>query len=154
MWDRLRKFQEHALFHQLRDVRSLGLIGFGIVVILVSWSGVKTIQANYKLEQQISKLRQQNTVQKLQNENQKLRNEYYKTPQYLELAARQNFGLALPGEKELLVPKDVAMSYVSGVQSADKTAAAEKSESDKRLPFYQRNLQAWVNFFLHRSSDS
>jgi len=154
MWDFIRKYQNHPMFHQLRDVRSLGLIGFGVVVLLISWSGVKTIQANYKLEQQISSLQQQNAVQQLQNENQKLRNEYYKTPQYLELAARQNFGLAMPGETELLVPKDVALSYVKGVESADKTDAAEPSEAGRKLPFYQRNLQAWMNFFLHRDNEA
>lgn len=151
MLDKIQKYQNHPLVHQLRDVRSLGLIAFAVIVLLVSWSGVKTIQTNYQLERQIAEMKQQNDIRRLENNNQKLRNDYYKTPQYLELAARKNFGLAMPGEKILLVPKSVAMSYVSGVAPADKVAAAEPSEATKKLPFYQRNLQAWVNFFLHRT---
>jgi hypothetical protein len=52
----------------------------------------------------------------LQNENDDLKNAYYKSPQYLELSARQNFGLAAPGEKELLVPKAVALAHVPAFQ--------------------------------------
>ena len=143
-----------AKVRQFLDVQSLGLIVFAVIALLVSWSGVKAIQSNYKLEQQISQLRQENELQELQNNNQKLKNQYYNTPQYLELAARQNFGLAMPSEKELIVPKDVAMSHVKGVQPADAPAAAVVSEANRKQPFYQRNMQAWMNFFLHRGSGS
>lgn len=153
MFDKLQKYQNHPILHQLRDVRSLGLIAFAVIVLLVSWSGVKTIQTNYFLERQIAELKQQNNIQQLENNNQKLRNEYYKTSQYLELAARKNFGLAAPGEKILLVPKSVAMSYVKDVIPAEQSAAAAPSEASKKLPFYQQNMQAWINFFLHRSSE-
>ncbi|HEX8182833.1 MAG TPA: septum formation initiator family protein [Candidatus Saccharimonadales bacterium] len=147
-----KKYSNHALLSQLRDVQSLGLIVFTVIVLLVSWSGVKAIQSNYKLEQQIARLQQESDLQRLQNSNQKLKNQYYNTPQYLELAARQNFGLALPGEKELIVPKKVAMARVSGVQVASSTAATQPGSeaADKKQPFYQRNIQAWMNFFLHR----
>jgi cell division protein FtsB len=140
-----------SFVRNFRDVRSLGLIVFAAIVLLVSWSGVKAIQSNYKLEQQISQLRQENDVQQLQNNNQKLKNQYYGTSQYLELAARQNFGLAAPGEKELIVPKDVAMAHVRGVAVA---TAAQASEAPKKQPFYQRNIQTWLNFFLRRDTAS
>jgi cell division protein FtsB len=129
---------------QLRDVRFAGQVLFAVVVILVSWSGVKAIDANYLLQKQIVALQQQSDVQQLENDNMKLQNDYYKSDQYLELSARQNSGLAAPGERELIVPKDVALSY---------TVAEPKPtvpHSSAKLPTYQRNLQAWVNFFLHR----
>ncbi len=141
----------YPFLRNFRDVRSLGLIVFAVIVLLVSWSGVKAIQSNYKLEQQISRLRQENDVQQLQNNNQKLKNQYYGTSQYLELAARQNFGLAAPGEKELIVPKSVAMAHVQGIAV---TAVTQTSEAPKKQPFYQRNVQTWLNFFLHRDTAS
>jgi hypothetical protein len=127
---------------------------FAVLVLLVSWSGVKAIQTNYKLEQQISQLNQENALRKLENSNQKLKNEYYNTPQYLELAARQNFGLAQPGEKVLLVPKAVAMAQVSGQQAITPDSVVRTSEARGRQPFYQRNIQAWIDFFLRRQSDA
>ncbi|HVU59355.1 MAG TPA: septum formation initiator family protein [Candidatus Saccharimonadales bacterium] len=129
---------------RLGDVRFAGQIVFVIIVLLVSWSGIKAIDANYSLQKQITALQQQNTVQELENNNLKLQNEYYDSDQYLELSARQNFGLAAPGETELLVPKSVAMSYTVPEPKQAAPAAAATT------PAYLRNLQAWLNFFLHR----
>ena len=101
----------YAYVNRLRDVRFAGQVLFVIVVLLVSWSGVKAINTNYSLQKQISTLQQQNAIQALENNNLKLQNQYYNSNQYLELSARQNFGLAAPGETELVVPQNVALSY-------------------------------------------
>ncbi|MCA9325180.1 cell division protein FtsL [Candidatus Saccharibacteria bacterium] len=133
--------------YELRDIRVAGLVVFGVVVLLISWSGVKSIETNYHLQQEISRLQQENDVAELENSNAKLENEYLQTKQYLELAARQNFGLALPGEKELIVPKEVALKYTV----RPPKAASEVKQATDKLPTYQKNLQAWVDFFLHRT---
>ena len=132
---------------ELQDVRVLGMVVFAIVVLLVSWSSIKAIETNYKLQRQISAIEQQNDLKRLENSNTRLQNEYYKTDQYLELSARQNFGLAKPGETELIVPKEIAYSH------SVPTAKAAPSQAAGAQPFWQKNLQAWVNFFLHRQSD-
>jgi len=132
----------------LNDTKNLGLIAFGVIALLVSWSGVNSIQANYELQKQISELSQQNTVAELENTNLKLRNEYLKTDQYLELAARRQFGKAAPGETVANVPKKVALANtVEPKNLAVKVATTEESK-----PFYLKNLQAWVDFFLHRDA--
>ncbi|HSX16310.1 MAG TPA: septum formation initiator family protein [Candidatus Saccharimonadales bacterium] len=131
----------------LRDIRNVGLLVFTIIVLLISWSGVKSIQTNYGLQKQIARLSQENQLQTLKNNNQALQNDYFKAPQYLEVSARQNLGLAAPGETELLVPKSVALAHT--VKQPD----AEKVDSQvPEQPFYQRNFQAWMDFFLHRGS--
>ncbi len=133
---------------RLNDVRFIGQVIFVIIVLLISWSGVKSIQTNYNLQKQITALRQQNSLQQLQDENQKLQNQYYQTNQYLELSARQNLGLAASGEKELLVPSQVALSYTVDLPSLDKlsTSAPKKSA-------IQSNFQSWIDFFLHRPNN-
>jgi cell division protein FtsB len=133
-----------AYLWRFRDVRLAGQVLFAVVVVLVSWSGVKAIDANYVLQKQIAAQQQQNEIQQLENSNLKLQNDYYNSNQYLELSARQNFGLAAAGEKELIVPKAVALAYTVPEPKPLAPPAAVK------LPFYERNLQAWVNFFLHR----
>jgi cell division protein FtsB len=134
----------YAYVNQLRDVRFAGQVIFVVIVLLVSWSGVKAIDANYSLEKQISVLQQQSAVQQLENNNLKLQNQYYNSNQYLELSARQNFGLAAPGETELVVPQNVALSYTV----PEPQAPASKPIASSSL--FERNLKAWVNFFLHR----
>jgi len=130
---------------RLRDLRFAGLMVFVVIVLLISWSGVKVIQTNYQLQKQIAQLQQENGVQQLKDDNLKLQNEYYNTNQYLELSARQNFGLGAPGEKELVVPQNVALAH-----SIDLSTAASETVATNKLPFYEQNLQAWLNFFRHQ----
>lgn len=134
---------------RLTDVGFLGQVLFVILVLLISWSGIKTIQTNYGLQKQITALNQRNSLQKLQNDNLALKNQYYNSNQYLELSARQNFGLAAAGEKEILVPENVAMAYTANLPSPVKPVEAKVKQ-----PAYQRNFEAWVNFFMHRQNTS
>ena len=134
----------YAYVNRLRDTRFAGQVLFVVIVLLVSWSGVKAINSNYSLEKQISTLQQQHAIQVLEDNNLKLQNQYYNSNQYLELSARQNFGLAAPGETELIVPQNVALSYTA----PEPTTPSLKPAS--QLPFYERNFKARIDFFLHR----
>ena len=110
------------------------------------------MQSNYELQKKISKLQQENTVLYLENGNTYLQNQYYKTDQYLELSARQNLGLAAPGEQVLLVPRDVALRYVD--PSLDKTAVYVKDVAQDKRPKYVKNLESWRDFLLGRNVSS
>jgi hypothetical protein len=105
------------------------------------------VQTNYELQKKIATLRQQSDILRLQNETTFLGNKYLQTDQYLELAARQNFGLAAPGEKVLLVPENVAMKYVN--KSLIHSPSAATGLADNR-PRYVKNLEAWRDFLLGR----
>lgn len=140
------KFMSYA--RRISDVGFVGQLVFVIIVLLTSWSGIKTIQTNYGLQKQITALNQQNDLQKLENDNLALKNEYYKSSQYLELAARQNFSLAVPGEKEVIVPESVALVYTIDLPKIDTKADDAKAAP----PAYQRNFESWRDFFLHRQS--
>ena len=132
----------------LRDVRNVGMLAFVVLVIIVSYSGARAVQTNYSLQKQVYELSKANEVSRLTNANLELTNKYYETSQYLEVTARQNLGLAAPGETELLVPKAVALAHTVAMPDDEK-----KVEVEKVLPFWQRNFREWVNFFLHRSTD-
>jgi cell division protein FtsB len=143
----LDKAQEFVA--RLGDVRFAGQIVFVIIVLLISWSGIKSIQTNYQLQKQISGLKQRNDVQKLENNNLALQNDYFKSSQYLELSARQNFGLAQPGEKEIIVPQNVALAY-----TVDLPSDTQNQKASDQQPAYQKHFQAWVDFFLHRTNNN
>ena len=148
MLDKIKNHLNGGKLHFLKDTQNLGLIAFGVIAILVSWSGVKSIQTNYELQKQISEISQQNAVAELENTNLKLRNEYLKTDQYLELAARRQFGKAAPGETVIVVPEKVALANT--VEPKKSLPKVETTEEKK--PLYLKNLQAWINFFLHRET--
>ena len=146
MIEKIKSLAKNPSFKQFQDVRVIGLAVFGVLALLVSWSTISAIQTNYELQKQIADLQQENKVTELANTNQGLTNAYYDTNQFLELAARRQFGKAAPGEKLLLVPKEVALSKtVDTKQTSGETDTAPAHRSD-----YQRNFQAWMNFFLNR----
>ena len=122
MQDKLRQYQELAwqFAQRFQDVKFAGVMLFVLIVLLISWSGVKAIQTNYDLQKQIAAAQQQNQLQALTNTNLQLENQYYNTDTYLDLSARQNFGLAAPGEKEILVPKQVADTYTTALPAATR----------------------------------
>jgi cell division protein FtsB len=152
MTPEMKKIWNSKRARQLFDIRNIGLYVFGIVVLAITWSGVNTVQNNYELQKSISEIKQQNTVLDLQNENIDLQNKYLQTDQYLELAARQNLGLAAPGETVLLVPKATAMKYVdSSLGPAIKTDIS--TSSDKRSKF-AKNVEDWRDFLLGRKLSS
>jgi len=106
------------------------------------------LQTNYSLQKQISLLKQQDDVQQLQNINQQLQNQYYGTNQYLNITARQEFGLGAPGETELIVPKTVALAHLAPIG----TTTTSSSTINNNQPTYQKNFQAWIDFILHRQN--
>ncbi|HSX43568.1 MAG TPA: hypothetical protein VLF59_05810 [Candidatus Saccharimonadales bacterium] len=129
----------------LRDVRNVGVLVFTVILLLITWSGIKAIQTNYGLEKQISRLQQENEVGVLDNANLSLQNQYFLSDQYKEVTARENLGLGMAGETELLVPTSTALSHTV----RPKGAVASKSSVPEQA-FWQHNFQEWVDFFLHR----
>jgi cell division protein FtsB len=150
MQQKLKQYEQRVIVFvkQLHDVKFAGMVLFLVIVLLISWSGVKAIQTNYQLQKQISLLGQQNRVQQLTNNNLALENQYYNTDTYLDLSARLNFGLAAPGEKEIVVPSSVALTYTVPIPKM----ATQVDTPTTEQPSSQRNFEAWVNFFLHRQN--
>jgi cell division protein FtsB len=148
MFEQIKNTLNSKHAKQLLDVRNIALYIFGLVVLAIAWSGAKTVQNNYELQKQVSSLKQQNQVLALLNANTYLQNQFYQSNEYLELSARQNLGLAAPGEQVLLVPKSVAMKYVdpSLANASSNTPAA----SIDNRPKYAKNLEAWRDFLLGR----
>lgn len=128
----------------LSDPRNLGLIAFGTVALLVTWSGVKVVQTNFELDKKISVAKQRNQIANLENENLKLKNAYYESDQFMELASRRQFGKAAPGEQLYIVPEEVALA-----NTVDMPAGPSKVEETPDLkPKYQQNFDAWSKFLF------
>ncbi|MBX4188518.1 septum formation initiator family protein [Candidatus Saccharibacteria bacterium] len=147
MFDDIRKFLTSKKARRMVDARNVALYVFGIIVLAIAWSGAKTVQNNYQLQKKVSSLQQQNAVLHLQNNNTFLQNQFYDTDVYKELSARQNLGLAAPGEKVLVISKSVAMKYVDKALGDQRDNAI--ASIDNR-PTYTKNLEAWRDFLLGR----
>ncbi|HUD06332.1 MAG TPA: septum formation initiator family protein [Candidatus Saccharimonadales bacterium] len=138
-----------SVIKQFQDIRAIGLAVFGVIVILVTWSGIGAVETNYSLQKQISALQEQNQNQSLQNNNLQLQNQYYNTNEYLELEARQLLGKAEPGEKVLNVQTSLALAQLAILPSNTNS----QSQNPPPKPLYQSNFEAWMNFYFHRNQD-
>lgn len=132
-------------FQAVTDTRVLGLLAFGVVALLVTWSGIKVVQTNYELEKKISVNKQRNAVEELENANLKLKNKYYESDQYLELSARRQFGKAAPGEKLYTVPASVALSKT--IEPAP-TPQQEAKQVEENKPKLKKNFDDWMKFLF------
>lgn len=146
MQNQIQKLLNKLPIKRLQDVRAVGLIVFGLIVLMITWSGIGAIQTNYDLQKQISQLNQENSNQSLENKNLQLENQYYNTSQYLELQAMALLGKGEPGETLILVSKTAANS-----QLAPQIQTASASSTPKK-PKYQQNFEAWMSFYFHRDN--
>lgn len=135
----------------LTDARALGLLAFGVVAVLVTWSGIKVVQTNYELEKKIAVAKQRNAVEQLANENLKLKNKYYESNQYLELSARRQFGKAAAGEKLYIVPESVALAKT--VEPAQPVTETGEVKVESKKPRYQQNFDDWMEFLFSTDPD-
>jgi cell division protein FtsB len=148
MFEQIKSLSNNKKIPQLLDVRNIGLYIFGIVVLAIAWSGAKTVQSNYQLQKKIVTLQQENAILELQSSNAALQNQFYQTNEYLELSARQNLGLAAPGEKVLIVPKKEALKYIDPSITLEQEQETSAAKDDR--PKYIRNLEDWRDFLLGR----
>lgn len=149
MFEQIKNKLDSNQAQQLLDPRNIALCIFGVIVLAIAWSSARTVQNNYQLQKQAATLKQQNQVMSLQNGNAYLQNQFYKSNTYLELSARQNLGLALPGEQELVIPQSTAMKYVDPKLSVS-AASIHPAPKDTRSK-YVRNLESWRDFLLGRT---
>ncbi|MDQ3123360.1 MAG: septum formation initiator family protein [bacterium] len=150
MLEKIKTLNKVKIVAYFSDVRNIGLLIFVLMALLVTWSGIKVVQTNYDLQKQISKMQQQNVVRKLENSNLALENQYLQTDQFLELAARRQYNLGLPGEKMLIVPKSIAMKHSIDIPVTEKDSDVPPIEETG--PWYERNFNAWLEFLVRRQS--
>lgn len=147
MLQKIKTLPQSEFVKSLGDARNIGLIIFGVITVLVTWSGIKVVQTNYDLQRRIAAMQQQNDIRKLENSNLELRNQYLETDQYLELAARRQYNKALPGEKLLIVPQAVALAHTKEV-AVPGLERAEAVTPEQEGPWYERNFNAWLDFLF------
>ena len=146
MLDKIKAYQPKFVqfLQNFQDVRAIGLVLFVVITLLITWSGVKVIETNYRLQREIAVFEQQNAIRELQNRNTELQNQFYETDEYLDLEARRNFGLAAPGETVYVVPKAAALARVLPAEASEEAAAQEASAPS--------NFSLWIDFLFGRSS--
>ncbi|HXH27138.1 MAG TPA: hypothetical protein VNG90_04525 [Candidatus Acidoferrum sp.] len=104
------------------------------------WGTVVALQNNFLLQEQVDTLIQQNSYYALQNQTLQLQQNYYKTNEYVELAARTWLGKASPGEKVLILPPNTVSDTVPDSTKPTTTPLAKRS-----------NFEQWMYFLFGKN---
>ena len=133
----------------IKRVKALATLNNAVllVALLIAstwvWSTIEAIQHNFKLQQQVDALSQQIALDELQNKTLQLQKSYYNSDQYLELSARERLGLAVPGEKVVILPANTVKSAAQpAAQASTDTTIADRS-----------NFAQWM-YFLFGKKDA
>lgn len=131
-----------AYYHFRRQMLTSNNIVLAIALLIAfswAWGSVGVLERNYRLQREIYEKERQLTLVQLEVETLEYQRNHYKSDEYKELAVRQRLGLALPGEKVLILPANTPQATASD----DKQSTASSARVVK-----QSNLEQWVNFLF------
>ena len=134
----LRKHYYYLRHHVLTS-NNLVLAVALLIAFSWAWGSIGVLERNYRLQREISAKEQKLRLVDLEVETLKYQRNYYKSDEYKELAVRQRLGLALPGEKALILPPNSKeTSADDGVKTSQGSSGAVE----------QSNLEQWINFLF------
>lgn len=103
-----------------------------------AWGSISMMQRNYGLQRDIDTQKRDAQLAELEVTNLQYQQNYYKSDEYKDLAAREHLGLASPGEKVLILPRNsVAAMKDSTIVTTSAPVVDEPS-----------NLEQWMGFLF------
>ncbi len=121
------------------------LVGALLIALGLAWNTVGVMQKNYYLQQKYNQLSAEVDLQKIVNQNLKYNINYLKTDEYLEVAARDKFNKAAPGETMVYLPK-------KGETEQAVIAKNEVKPAKKQATGWQANVSDWWQFFQGKNA--
>ena len=117
-------------------------IVIAITVVAVTANTSSVIMQNYTLERDVQVAEQKVAIAQAELDTQRLKNNYYTSDAFLDIAARKQLGKGAAGEKLIIVPKSVAISYTPAIPVNDSNTA----NNDSRSGSQKSNIQKWGLF--------
>lgn len=116
-------------------------------LVAAGWvsGSLQMMERNYKLQKALDDKERQLIITQLDTESARLEQRYYQTEEYQELAAREKLGLAMPGERILMLPPNS-----QAVIDADKKAAERVLPEPEPVS----NFSQWMNFLFGGNHNS
>lgn len=121
------------------------LIAALFVALGLGWNTVNAMQRNYYLQQKYNQLSAEVELQKIKNQNLRYNIEYLKTDEFLELAAREKFNKAAPGETLVYLPSN-------GASQKAPIASSEIAPKKKQATGWRANLSEWWLFLQGKTT--
>lgn len=104
-----------------------------------AWGSVGVMQRNFELQKSVDQKQRQEQLLDLQTQSLAFEQNYYKTAEYQELAARERLGLAMAGEKVLVLPPNSASAKAADTPQAKLATVPAKPPT---------HMVQWMNFLF------
>jgi cell division protein FtsB len=139
--DIYRRYRRLAYYlkHRYVTLNNIVIAIAAVITIAWAWGSVSMMQRNYQLQRKLDDKQRELTLTELEVQTLEYQKRYYGSAEYQELSARENLGLANPGEKLLNLPPNSAWAKQYG-----KTAA----RSDAAVRVKPSNAEQWIDFLL------
>ena len=118
-------------YQHLATIQNISLVIAGVIAASWIWGSVATLQKNYAYQREVDENAYTIELMKLQNKNYEYMQAYYRSDEFLELSAREQLGLAKPGEKLVLLPSSehITDTTASSQPALPATADTESNAS-------------------------
>ena len=130
-----------AIYRIKHDFLTLNNVIIGLAAIVALgwvWGSLGVMQRNYTLQQTLNRKNQELQLAELETRSLELEQLYFKTEEFQELAVRARLGKGLPGEKVLILPKQVETD-ASGSPTTSRPSVRTAPPS---------NFEQWLNFLF------
>ncbi len=128
----------------LKTVQSTGRITLTIAAIIyVAWTLGTSVNRNYKTNQVIDQLKASIAKLKLSIADEKDLLVYYQSQSYQEIQARRDLGAIAPGEKVIILPKDLAANNSQPEDMDGQLTGSQVNRVDS-----SSNMSKWWKFIF------
>jgi hypothetical protein len=104
-----------------------------------AWGSVGMMQRNFDLQKEVDDKQRQQQLIELETQTLAFQQNFYKSAEYQELSIRERMGLAMPGEKVLVLPPNS-----QAAKNAD-TSTQVSSRGTEKPP---TTIEQWMNFLF------
>ena len=111
-----------------------------LVIVWFIWGSVQAMQKNYELKRTVENKRRDAELIELQTRTAEYEQRSLQSTEYKKLAARQELGLADPGEKVIILPPNSATATQADLEN-------NRNTPPKATP-KPSNISQWANFLF------
>lgn len=132
---------QKLVYHFKNRYLTMENIVIGVALLIAAgwaWGSISMMQRNYTLQRDVDAQNRDAQLAELEVANLQYQQNYYKSDEYKDLAAREHLGLASPGEKVLILPRNSAAAMKDSTIVTTSAPIVDEPS----------NLEQWMSFLF------
>ena len=134
--------------HKYRTLNTAVIVVAFLVAGNWVWGSLSMMERNYALQKELDAKARELQIAELEVSSLDLEKRYYQTREYQELAAREDLGLVIPGERVLILPanSEAVKNKSTSIKTEQEVAALSPNNINRWLDFlFGRNVRKSIN---------